>query len=384
MKALALVDAPDHVCCRYRIRAFEPALVRSGWSLCIRSIERGTFGRWLQFARLPSFDTVILQRKLLPQWHLRTLRRRVRRLVFDFDDAVLYRDSYDLRGPHCPHRARRFAATVRAADVVVAGNDFLADCALRAGARADRVRMIPTCVAPEHYEPRPRDVEHRPGLELVWIGSSSTLQGIRQRRPLWERLAREVPGVRLKLICDRGLDLGAMPVVAVPWEGTTEASELAAADVGVTWVPDDLWSRGKCGLKVLQYMAAGLPVLANPVGVHQEMVRPGVNGFLPATDDEWVSAVRVLAHESAACHRLGQRARQTIEADYSVAAWEAAVVATLTGASRVPSPVFDRLASLSLGVWNLTPQEGPVVPVQPGVDGVGSDPGNEWRCGATG
>ncbi len=72
----------------------------------------------------------MLQRKLLPGWQLRELRKRTRRLIFDFDDAVLYRDSYDRRGPHHRRRSDRFKRTVQAADVVIAGNAFLADCAL--------------------------------------------------------------------------------------------------------------------------------------------------------------------------------------------------------------------------------------------------------------
>jgi hypothetical protein len=249
--------------------------------------------------------------------------------------------------------------------MVVAGNDFLADCALRAGVAADRVRVIPTCVAPGRYEPRPPGGASGRGLELVWIGSSSTLQGIEQRRPLWERLAREVPGVRFKSICDRAADLGSMPVTTVAWDSATEARELAAADVGVTWVPDDLWSRGKCGLKALQYMAAGLPVLANPVGVHTEMVRPGVNGLLPAGDDDWVSAVRLLADDPEGRLRMGRAARLSAETDYSVAAWEGAVVAALAGSSPIAAPNLARPQANARGARVSTAR-------------------SAWRCGASG
>ena len=182
MKLLALVDAPDHVCCRYRVQAFEPALAAAGWSLDLLGLARGTLTRTRQCASVSAYDSVILQRRLLPFWQLRPLRSKARRLVFDFDDAVLYRDSYDPRGPHSPRRSRRFAATVRLADVITAGNDFLADCALRAGAKPDRVRVIPTCVATDRYQPSP-GIDRRGTMDLVWIGSSSTLQGLeRQRR----------------------------------------------------------------------------------------------------------------------------------------------------------------------------------------------------------
>src|SRR6185312_8586743 len=150
-----------------------------------------------------------------------------RRLVFDFDDAVLYRDSNDPRGPHSRTRARRFARTVRQADAVIAGNRFLAEEAVRAGARPDRVRVIPTCIEPWRYRPAASQ-ETGVGLDLVWIGSSSTLQGLERQRPLWERIRREVPGIRLRVICDRFPDLGPMPVVAVPWSEATEADDLAS------------------------------------------------------------------------------------------------------------------------------------------------------------
>ena len=333
MKALALVDTPEHVCCRYRIRAFEPALNRAGWSLTTLGLAPRPLGRLLQFTDADRYDAVILQRKLLPRWQLWALRKRARRLVFDFDDAILYRDSYDPRGPDCPRRARRFASTVRAVDLVIAGNDFLADCALRAGARAENVRVIPTCIASERYPGTSRiRPEREPGrLDLVWIGSSSTLKGLELRRLLWDRVGREVPEVRLRVICDRFPDLGALPIVPVPWSAASETAELAQGDVGVTWVPDDLWSRGKCGLKVLQYAASGLPTIANPVGVHTEMIRPGVNGWLPETPEGWVEAVRNLASDPERTRKMGRAAVAGLISGYSVSAWEGTFVSALSG-----------------------------------------------------
>ncbi len=337
MRALALVEARNHVCCRYRVRAFEGTLAASGWSLAIEPVAAGLWHRLAQFGRAARYDAVLLQRKLLPHWQLRELRRRSRHLIFDFDDAVLYRDSYDRRGPHDRRRADRFERTVRAADTVIAGNGFLADRALRAGAHPDRVRVIPTCIAPDLAAPAVHP-GRGPGLELVWIGSSSTLAGLDQQRPLWERIGREVPAARLRMVCDRFLRFDALPVVDVPWSEATEAADVAAADVGVSWIPDDLWSRGKCGLKVLQYQAAGLPVLANPVGVHPEMIRSGVDGFLVSSPDDWVEAVRILAGDPDLRRRMGRAARASVEANYSVETWAPAFVAAVAGARPLTGP----------------------------------------------
>jgi glycosyltransferase involved in cell wall biosynthesis len=331
MRALALVEAPNHVCCRYRVRAFETTLEASGWSLTIEPLAAGLIPRLFQFGRASDYDTVILQRKLLPGWQLRELRKRSSRLIFDFDDAVLYRDSYDRRGPHHRRRSERFKRVVQVSDTVIAGNTFLADCALNSGAHPDRVRIIPTCIEANHARPiaSPRPSS---GLDLVWIGSASTLAGLAQQRELWERIGREVPGSRLRMVCDHFLRFDSLPVVDVPWSEPTEAANVAAADVGISWVPDDLWSRGKCGLKVLQYQAAGLPVVANPVGVHPEMIRHGVDGFLASTADEWVEAISLLATSPELRWKMGQAARSRLEQKYSVDSWAPAFVAAVAGA----------------------------------------------------
>ncbi|OJW20411.1 MAG: glycosyltransferase [Planctomycetales bacterium 71-10] len=336
MRLLALVDSPDHVCCRYRVRAFEPALHDAGWSLACEPLARGLVPRLRQLRSASRYDAVLLQRKLLPAWQLSLLRRHARHLAFDLDDAVFLRDSYDPRGTASRRRAGRFARTVRAADVVLAGNDFLADAALRAGAPPERVRTIPTCVDPAGYPVK--EASRRGGPpELVWIGSSSTLQGIEARRPTWERLGREFPGLRLRVICDRFPRFEGVEVVAVPWSEATEAEELAKGDAGVGLIPDDDWSRGKCGLKILQYQAAGLPVIANPVGSHVEMIEPGATGFLATSDDDWAAAVRALA-DPVARDRMGREARLRLESGYSTAAWSAAFVAAATGADAPPGP----------------------------------------------
>lgn len=314
MQLVALVESPGHVCCRYRLAAFRPWLEADGHALRLEALPRGLFARWRLFRRLRG-HSVILQRALLPRWQLALLRRHARHLVFDLDDAVFLRDSYSPKGLLHPRRQRRFAATVAACDAVVAGNDFLAAEAARH--TRGHVQVVPTCVDPTRYRPRPAPGE---GTTLVWIGSSSTLQGLERIAPRLEALGRRVPGLTLKVICDRFPTFTHLPVLPCRWREDREADDLAAADIGISWVPDDLWSRGKCGLKVLQYMAAGLPTVANPVGVHEEMVSPGETGWLATTEAEWVEAVRRLTVDPEARRRLGGAARRRVEARYSVAA----------------------------------------------------------------
>ena len=339
MRLLALVEARDHVCFRYRIQAFEARLASFGISLLQEPIQSGTFSRLKQFRRAGQFDAVILQRKLLPGWQLHLLRRSARRLVFDYDDAVLYRDSYSPKGIYSHSRARRFAQTVAASDAVIAGNRFLADCAFKTGVQPGRVHVIPTCIDLTCY-PVPESRPASPSRELVWIGSSSTLNGLEQDRSLWEHLGAEIPGLTMRIICDRFPEFRGVSIVKVPWSQETEATELAAGGIGIGLLPDDPWSRGKCGLKILQYQAAGLPVIANPVGAHREMIGPGIHGLLAASPEEWIAAVRELRNADAR-REMGLAGRRQVESKYSTRVWADAFVDLVMGRRPLSGAVKD-------------------------------------------
>ncbi len=315
MKAIALIESENHVSARYRLVPFAAALSRRGCSMVLHPVPRGFAGRLRLLKTLAAFDVVLLQRMLPRGFELSLMRRAARRLVFDFDDAVFHRDSFHRKGIDSTGHERRFARIACAADSLIAGNRHLADRAIAAGARRESVRVIPTCVEPSRYVPSVSG-ESR-GLELVWIGSSSTLQGLEMRRELFAKLADHHAGLRLRVICDRFPGFDRPPIVPVRWSEAGEAGALAAAHVGISWMPDDEWSKGKCGLKVLQYFAAGLPVIANPVGVHSLMVIPGETGFLADSDEQWIDAVARMA-DAGERKRMGKSAREFVEAHYSV------------------------------------------------------------------
>ncbi|HEY2910223.1 MAG TPA: glycosyltransferase family 4 protein [Gemmataceae bacterium] len=331
MRLAALVESEDHVCCRYRLAAFRAPLAAAGHSLDLLPIPKSWFARLNLGGALASYDAVILQRKLLPALGVQRLRNRVPRLLFDFDDAVWLRDSHSAKGFDDPRRARRFQRTIQACDLVIAGNECLAAEARRQ-LPAERVAIIPTCVPlPTRVK---REGQAASTIQLVWVGSSSTLRGLERFAPTLSAIGRAVPGTRLKLICDRFIDIPDLPVDRCVWREATEAAEIAAADVGIGWVPDDPWSRGKCGLKVLQYQAAVLPVIANPVGVQAEFVLDGETGFSATTTEEWVKAVRRLAADAELRQRLGAAGRRQVEAKYSVAAGAALWIAALQRLAR--------------------------------------------------
>src|SRR5262245_12742421 len=319
MRAVGLVERPYHVCCRYRMRAYVPELESRGWRVELRPLMSRLLERLYTLRDDQHADVVLMQRKLLDPFRLRLLRYNARKLVFDFDDAVLYRDSYASKGPLCPRRATRFRRIVEMADAVITGNSYLAEQAEQF-ADPNRIHVVPTCVNPARY---PELATHRSkeSVQLVWIGSSSTLRGLVRATSLFEAIGRYVPGAQLKVICDSFPTFERMPVAPVFWSEATEAHELAGADIGVSWLPDDLWSRGKCGLKILQYMAAGLPVVTNAIGVHAEMVEHGRSGFLVETKSDWIEAISALAADPELRKSMGRHGRQIVEQRYNISRW---------------------------------------------------------------
>ncbi len=319
MKVLALIERPQHVCYRYRIEAYASALFETGLHLEAVPLRQGRGPRVLRLPAAASAEVVILQRKLLPRWQLYLVRRFAKRLVYDMDDAVFQRDSFQRKGPKSPRRERMFRATVQAADAVIVGNEYLRRCAAQID-DSKPIHVVPTTVQPQHY---PLTRHHRVGanVRLAWVGSSSTLPGLKlAERQLWAASER-VRGLTLRLVCDRTVELDGLNVVLRPWAAATEAAELAHADIGISWLSDDSWSRGKCGLKVLQYMAAGLPVVANRVGMNRRMVIDGETGLLADTPEEWAQAIGRLAADPELRTRMGAAGRRLVEQHYSVDRW---------------------------------------------------------------
>jgi len=285
---------------KLKAEAWEPAHFTDSGSLFRRL-------RLLQLAR--QVDVVVLVRRTYGPLFRFLLRQAARHLVFTFDDAIFCRSD----GGASPRRARRFAATVAKCDLVWAGNRYLAD---EAGRFNGNVRVVPTAVETDRY--RLRVAKPESTLDLVWIGSSSTRKHLLTIVPALERAAEEMPGLRLKIVSDFTLETRSLPVVHIPWSPEAETWELAAAHVGLAPLPDNRFTRGKCGLKVLQYMAAGLPVVSSPTGVNAEIVEHGVTGLLAETGDEWVEALRALHDSSKLRVRLGEAGREKCVRHYSL------------------------------------------------------------------
>ncbi|MCA9116061.1 MAG: glycosyltransferase family 4 protein, partial [Planctomycetaceae bacterium] len=282
----------------------------------VEFLPAGLPGRLSLFRRAASYDAVFLQKRLLGSLELSVLRYFARRLVFDLDDAVMY----DGSGLPDRRRQNRFRAVVRAADLVICGNSILADEVLAVSQQSPVV--IPTAIDADLFHPRMRTASPGPGqpVTIGWTGSRSTARYLGELFPV---LARLGSNVRLKVISDsveslNVEELGPVPLEFIPWSTEVEVSAAATFDIGLMPLPDDPWTRGKCGFKALQYMSLGIPAVCSPVGANCEILDHGQAGFLPATADEWYSVLIRLSDNARLRQTTGQAGRQRIESIYDV------------------------------------------------------------------
>lgn len=266
-----------------------------------------------------NFDLLWIEKECLPwlpAWVEQVLLPARIPYVLDYDDAVFH--YYD------EHRSavvkqllgNKHPALMRNAALVVAGNAYLASFARSAG--APRVEVLPTAVDLTRYDSIDVKVSATPQLPpcVGWIGQRITADFLRPLAPLFERLTASGQG-RFAAI---GIDTQALglPMTSIPWTESSEVTSIQSFDVGIMPLVDGPFERGKCGYKLIQYMACGLPVVASPVGVNAQIVEHGVNGFLASTPQEWEDALTTLLNDSALRQRMGQAGRRKVEQHYSL------------------------------------------------------------------
>jgi glycosyltransferase involved in cell wall biosynthesis len=263
------------------------------------------------------FDVLWIEKEALPWCPLfvELAMLNSRPYVLDYDDAVFH--SYD------NHRSfwvrfffgRRIDGLMSNAALVVCGNNYLAQRARAAG--APWVEVLPTVVDLVRY---PISTSLKVNVELpriVWIGSPSTIRYLRILCDPLAELARMQPYV-LRVIGGGPFSIPGVHVEVLPWSEESEVDSISACQVGVMPLQDSPWERGKCGYKLIQYMACELPVVASFVGVNSEIVQHGQNGFLVKTQQEWVDSLRGLLSDSSQRLEMGCKGRLQVEEKYCI------------------------------------------------------------------
>jgi glycosyltransferase involved in cell wall biosynthesis len=314
MKVIALVKGPHYPSSRYRVRQFERPLAARDVSLLVREFPRSR-ADWRDLeAALPGCAIVWIQKKRLPAGRLARLRRHGAKLVYDVDDAVMVAS-----GDH-PSWTRhwRFARMCEGVDAVTAGNDYLASLAALWN---PAVRVVPTVLDASKYAVRPPPAaDGGAPVVLGWIGGNKAMAYLEALRPVLAGLAKRGLPVRLKVVGGRPFEAPGVPVDNVAWSEEREAADVASFDVGLAPMPVTPWTLGKCGTKVLQCMAAGVPPAASRHHTHADIVTDGWNGVMAGTNDEWEDRLASLVRDPETRARMGRAARATVEARFSIEA----------------------------------------------------------------
>ena len=298
-----------------------------------REVVKGYTGRILMLLGARRFDVIIIEKELFP--FMPAIAERFLQLigvpyVADYDDALFHR--YDRHANPWIRRllGQKIDSVMRCATTVIAGNNYLAERAQRAG--ANRVEIIPTVVDTERYQPKRKSGSDT--LIVGWIGTPQTSRYLKPLLPVFESLKKEMP-VRFVAVGANSEDFENTPVEAWPWSEGSEVESVQQFDVGIMPLVDSPWERGKCGYKLIQYMACGVPVVASPVGVNLEIVDTGANGLLAESVDEWELALRQLIQAAPSERkRMGEVGRSKVEGWYSRQAQEPRLLSLIRSASR--------------------------------------------------
>jgi hypothetical protein len=256
--------------------------------------------------RVGDFDAVFVQKGVFPGLYSGFERKLAARkpLVFDFDDAIWLPRVGGSRLLRWLHREAAVQDILRHAAAVIAGNNFLAEYAARFNRR---VTVVPSSISVETY---PKSVAS--GV-IGWIGSRTTLPYLKPLKPVFETLA-----TKPRIIASGDPAQLGFGVEFRPWRLETEMEELSQIGIGIAPLPDTSWEQGKCGVKILQYMACGIPVVASPVGVNKSIITHGVNGFLATRAEEWTAALRNLIANPELRQRLGTAGHETVKQRFHV------------------------------------------------------------------
>jgi glycosyltransferase involved in cell wall biosynthesis len=197
---------------------------------------------------------------------------------------------------------------------VIAGNQFLKSQIIPYNAN---VEVIPTSIDLSHYSLKKG--YHLDGpITIGWLGNSGTLKYLRPLLPTLEKMFNGYPHFQLKIVCDQFLDSSYLPIIKKRWFSEEEEADLKSFDIGIMPLSDDLWSRGKCGFKIVQYYGVGVPVVCTPVGANRDLVEDGWNGFWAQSEEEWTRPILKLMQDDGLRREMGLKGRKTVEKSYSL------------------------------------------------------------------
>ena len=312
MKIIFLIQGKNVAASRYRVLQYLPFFQANGFDTEVFEFPRHMTGWPSLLGHFKKADVVFVQRKRLPRSVLLILKRLKKRIIYDFDDAVMFKNSLS-KNPYSLRRTMSFKRMLRYTDLVIAGNEFLKE---EAEEYHKNVQVLPTPIDAERY--REKEFRERDTVNMGWIGDHGSIHYMESYKDVWEAIGRKYSHVVLTIICDTFIETTDISLRKIPWSYEQEIDDLVSLDIGLMPLFDDLWSKGKCGFKIIQYLGVGVPAVCTPVGINRDVIEDGVNGFWAVTKEEWIEKLSMLIENGSTRAKMGKEGRRKIMDQYSV------------------------------------------------------------------
>ncbi len=287
----------------------------------IWGILKGTIRRHTIVFKFHKYDFLFIHREACfvgPayfEWLYSKIFRK--KIIFDFDDAIWLRDVSEANNKlSWLKRAQKTQRIFNYASFIVGGNKYLVEQANRYN---KNVFVIPTTIDCAYHLKVDKNSDDHRKIIIGWTGSVTTNRHFEMLLPVLKKIAlKYAERVEFCTISNKKTEHSDLPVLFKKWEKEIEIQDLSSFDIGIMPLPDDEWTKGKCGFKGLQYMALEIPTIMSPVGVNTEIINDGVNGFLASTEDEWMEKLSILIESKELREKIGKEGRKTIVEKYSV------------------------------------------------------------------
>lgn len=308
--------------CHYNVQPFYD---KAGWDALYTkgnamakalALVKGFIRRIGLLFSLSQFDIVFIHREAAPvgppffEWFIAKVA--VKKIVYDFDDAIWTTDAKENGITKLIRWRSKVRTIIGWSYKVSCGNDYLASYARQFN---EYVVVNPTTIDTSYHS-----VSKKENKDIVigWTGSHSTLKYLNELVPVIGYLEKKYPSIKFRVIANHNPSYPLQSFEFVKWTEQTEIADLSVIDIGVMPLPNDEWSKGKCGFKLLQYMALEIPSVASPVGVNTDIIKDGESGFLCSNENEWMDKIGLLINDASLRQRMGKAGRKMVEENYSV------------------------------------------------------------------
>lgn len=278
--------------------------------------------RALDILQISKYDIVFIQREAMifgPAFFERLIKFSNAKIIFDFDDSIWLSNVSESNKKFAWMKfPRKTSSIIRMSDMIFAGNNFLANYALKFNSN---VRIIPTTIDTVLYYPINESKFKKNQVCIGWSGSITTIEHFKLLIPVLKRVYKKYGDfIYFKVIGDESYINKELNIKGVRWNSQTEVEDLSEIEIGIMPLPDNDWAKGKCGLKGLQYMALGIATIMSPVGVNTEIIENFKNGYLASTEEEWFEYLCFLIENRQSSKEIGLNGRMRVEEKYSIKA----------------------------------------------------------------